>query len=308
MTLPVILFFVVILLVLSFFSVKQQTAVIIERFGKFQSIRKAGLQMKIPFIDKKAGRLSLRIEELDVMVETKTKDNVFVEIRVSVQYQVIRESVYDAFYRLSHPRDQIRSYVFDTIRAEVPKLRLDDVFENKDEIADATTRELSQAMMDYGYEIIRALVTDINPDEEVKKAMNRINASERIKKAAEYEAEAEKIKIVAKAEAEAQSKKLQGVGIADQRREIARGLEESVEMLNKVGIGSIEASSLIIVTQHYDTLQAVGENSNSNLILMPNSPSSANSLLSDMITSFETSRRLGEAEKMNGAPQKGSEQ
>jgi regulator of protease activity HflC (stomatin/prohibitin superfamily) len=308
MTLPVILFLVVILLVLSFFSVKQQTAVIIERFGKFQSIRKAGLQMKIPFIDKKAGRLSLRIEELDVMVETKTKDNVFVEIRVSVQYQVIRESVYDAFYRLSHPRDQIRSYVFDTIRAEVPKLRLDDVFENKDEIADATTRELSQAMMDYGYQIIRALVTDINPDEEVKKAMNRINASERIKKAAEYEAEAEKIKIVAKAEAEAQSKKLQGVGIADQRREIARGLEESVEMLNKVGIGSIEASSLIIVTQHYDTLQAVGENSNSNLILMPNSPSSANSLLSDMITSFETSRRLGEAEKMNGAPQKGSEQ
>ncbi|MDA0883123.1 MAG: SPFH domain-containing protein, partial [Bacteroidetes bacterium] len=251
--------------------------------------------------DKKAGRLSLRIEELDVMVETKTKDNVFVEIRVSVQYQVIKESVYDAFYRLSHPRDQIRSYVFDTIRAEVPKLRLDDVFENKDEIADATTRELSQAMMDYGYEIIRALVTDINPDEEVKKAMNRINASERIKKAAEYEAEAEKIKIVAKAEAEAQSKKLQGVGIADQRREIARGLEESVEMLNKVGIGSIEASSLIIVTQHYDTLQAVGENSNSNLILMPNSPSSANSLLSDMITSFETSRRLGEAEKMGNS-------
>ena len=301
MALPVILFFAVVLVLLSFFSVKQQTAVIIERFGKFQSIRKAGLQMKIPFIDKKAGRLSLRIEELDVMVETKTKDNVFVEIRVSVQYQVIKESVYDAFYRLSHPRDQIRSYVFDTIRAEVPKLRLDDVFENKDEIADATTRELSQAMMDYGYEIIRALVTDINPDEEVKKAMNRINASERIKKAAEYEAEAEKIKIVAKAEAEAQSKKLQGVGIADQRREIARGLEESVEMLNKVGIGSIEASSLIIVTQNYDTLQAVGENSNSNLILMPNSPSSANSLLSDMITSFETSRRLGEAEKMGSS-------
>lgn len=303
MALPVILFVAVVLILLSFFSVKQQTAVIIERFGKFQSIRKAGLQMKIPFIDKKAGRLSLRIEELDVMVETKTKDNVFVEIRVSVQYQVIQQSVYDAFYRLSHPRDQIRSYVFDTIRAEVPKLRLDDVFENKDEIADATTRELSQAMMDYGYEIIRALVTDINPDEEVKKAMNRINASERIKKAAEYEAEAEKIKIVAKAEAEAQSKKLQGIGIADQRREIARGLEESVEMLNKVGIGSIEASSLIIVTQHYDTLQAVGENSNSNLILMPNSPSSANSLLSDMITSFETSRRLGEAEKIgNSSP------
>ena len=284
------------LLFSSFFVVKQQTAVVIQRFGKFNSIRKAGLQMKIPFIDQKAATLSLRIQELDVLVETKTKDNVFMEIRVSVQYEVINDNVYDAFYKLAHPKDQIRSYVFDTIRAEVPKQRLDDVFENKDEIADATTRELTEAMNAYGYKIIRALVTDINPDEEVKKAMNRINAAERIKKAAEYEADAEKIKIVAKAEAEAESKKLQGIGIADQRREIARGLEESVETLNKVGIGSIEASSLIIVTQHYDTLQAVGESSKSNLILMPNSPGVANSMLTDMITSFEASRKLGEGD------------
>ena len=253
--------------------------------------------MKIPIIDQKAATLSLRIQELDVLVETKTKDNVFVEIRVSVQYEVVNDNVYDAFYKLAHPKDQIRSYVFDTIRAEVPKLRLDDVFENKDEIADATTRELSEAMKAYGYKIIRALVTDINPDEEVKKAMNRINAAERSKKAAEYEADALKIKIVAKAEAEAESKKLQGIGIADQRREIAKGLEESVETLNKVGIGSIEASSLIIVTQHYDTLQAVGEASNSNLILMPNSPGVANNMLADMITSFEASRKLGEGDK-----------
>lgn len=298
-----ILFFpILVFLLLAFFIVKQQTAVIIERFGKFQSIRNSGLQMKIPFIDRKAATLSLRIQELDVLVETKTHDNVFVEIRVSVQYQVIRESVYDAYYKLAHPKDQIRSYVFDTIRAEVPKLKLDNVFENKDEIADATTRELSEAMKTYGYQIIRALVTDINPDEEVKRAMNRINASERIRKAAEYEADAEKIKIVAKAQAEAESKKLQGIGIADQRREIARGLEESVEMLNKVGIGSIEASSLILVTQHYDTLQAVGENSKSNLILMPNSPGVANSLLSDMITSFEASRKLGEEDNGIGKP------
>ncbi len=298
-----ILFFpILIVLLLAFFIVKQQTAVIIERFGKFHSVRNSGLQIKIPFIDRKAATMSLRIQELDVLVETKTHDNVFVEIRVSVQYQVIRESVYDAYYKLAHPKDQIRSYVFDTIRAEVPKLKLDNVFENKDEIADATTRELSEAMNTYGYQIIRALVTDINPDEEVKRAMNRINAAERIRKAAEYEADAEKIKIVAKAQAEAESKKLQGIGIADQRREIARGLEESVEMLNKVGIGSIEASSLILVTQHYDTLQAVGENSKSNLILMPNSPGVANSLLSDMITSFEASRKLSEEDNGIGKP------
>lgn len=292
----IVVVLLLLLLFSSFFVVKQQTAVVVQRFGKFNSIRKAGLQMKIPFIDQKAATLSLRIQELDVLVETKTKDNVFMEIRVSVQYEVINDNVYDAFYKLAHPKDQIRSYVFDTIRAEVPKQRLDDVFENKDEIADATTRELTEAMNAYGYKIIRALVTDINPDEEVKKAMNRINAAERIKKAAEYEADAEKIKIVAKAEAEAESKKLQGIGIADQRREIARGLEESVETLNKVGIGSIEASSLIIVTQHYDTLQAVGESSKSNLILMPNSPGVANSMLTDMITSFEASRKLGEGD------------
>ncbi|UAB81943.1 SPFH domain-containing protein [Marixanthomonas sp. SCSIO 43207] len=279
------------------FTVKQQTAAIVERFGKFLSIRNSGLHFKIPVFDQIAGRINLKIQQLDVLVETKTKDDVFVRLKISVQFQVIREKVYDAFYKLQDPHDQITSYVFDVVRAEVPKMKLDDVFERKDDIAIAVKEELNDAMLDYGYDIIKTLVTDIDPDVQVKAAMNRINAAEREKVAAEYEAEADRIKIVAKARAEAESKRLQGQGIADQRREIARGLEESVDVLNNVGINSQEASALIVVTQHYDTLQSIGEETNTNLILLPNSPQAGSNMLNDMIASFVASNKIGEEMK-----------
>ena len=283
------------------FTVKQQSAALVERLGKFQSIKRAGLQFKIPFIDRIAGRVNLKIQQLDVLVETKTKDNVFVKLKVSVQFKILTDAVYDAFYKLENPYEQITAYVFDTVRAEVPKMKLDDVFERKDDVALAIRRDLADAMNEYGFDIVKALVTDIDPDTQVKQAMNRINASEREKVAAEYEAEADRIKIVAKARAEAESKRLQGQGIADQRREIAKGLEESVEVLNKVGINSQEASALIVVTQHYDTLQSMGENSNSNLILLPNNPSSASNMLTDMVTSFTASMQIGEEMKRGAA-------
>ena len=253
-----------------FFTVKQQTAVSIERFGKFQSIRHSGLQLKIPIIDKIAARISLKIQQLDVIVETKTLDDVFVKIKVSVQFVVIKDKVYDAIYKLEYPHDQITSYVFDVVRAEVPKMKT------------------------YGYDIIKTLVTDIDPDAQVKAAMNRINAAEREKVAAQYEGDAQRILIVEKAKAEAESKRLQGQGIADQRREIARGLVESVDVLNKVGISSQEASALIVVTQHYDTLQAVGQDTKSNLILLPNSPQAGAEMLNNMIASFAASNQIGE--------------
>ena len=281
-----LLLIIAILLYFSIKIVKQQTAVIIERFGRFQSIKHAGFNLIIPGIDQAAGIVSLKVQQLDVEVETKTMDNVFVRLNISVQYQIIRSGIYRAFYKLTNSTDQITSYVFDTVRAQVPNMRLDDVFVNKDEVAMAIKRDLEKAMQEYGYQIIKALVTDIDPDQEVKKSMNRINAAERLKTAAGFEAEAERIKIVAKAKAEAESKKLQGQGTADQRREIAKGLEESVNMLNKVGIGSQEASALIVITQHYDTLQAMGENSNSNVILMPNSPDTASKLMTEMIASL----------------------
>ena len=281
----------------TFFIIKQQTSGVVERLGKFNSTRNSGLQLKIPLIDAVVGRINLKVQQLDVLVETKTKDDVFVGLKVSVQFQVVKDRVYDAFYKLESPHDQITSYVFDVVRAEVPKMKLDDVFERKDDIAIAVKGELNEAMRDYGYDIIKTLVTDIDPDEQVKSAMNRINASEREKVAAEFEAEAERIKIVAKARAEAESKRLQGQGIADQRREIARGLEESVDVLNKVGINSQEASALIVVTQHYDTLQSIGGETDTNLILLPNSPQAGSDMLNNMIASFTASNQIGEEMK-----------
>ena len=290
----IIIFFGLIFLLSTFFTVRQQTAVSIERFGKFESIRHSGLQMKIPIIDKVAARISLKIQQLDVIVETKTLDDVFVKIKVSVQFVVIKEKVYDAIYKLEYPHDQITSYVFDVVRAEVPKMKLDDVFVKKDDIAIAVKREVQESMETYGYDIIKTLVTDIDPDAQVKAAMNRINAAEREKVAAQYEGDAQRILIVENAKAEAESKRLQGQGIADQRREIARGLVESVDVLQKVGVSSQEASALIVVTQHYDTLQAVGQQTKSNLILLPNSPEAGNEMLNNMITSFTASAQVVE--------------
>lgn len=285
------------ILLASFFVVKQETAVIIERFGKLQSVRHSGLHLKIPLIDQIAKRLNLRIQQLDVIIDTKTLDNVFIRMKVSVQYQVIRNQVADAYYRLENPENQITSFVFDVVRAEVPKMKLDDVFVRKDDIAVAVKGELQEAMNSYGYDIIKALVTDIDPDEQVKHAMNRINAAEREKTAAEYESEAQRIRIVAVAKAEAESKKLQGQGIADQRREIAKGLEESVRMLNNVDINSHEASALIVVTQHYDTLHSVGASNRSNLVLLPNSPTAASGMLNDLVVAMTTANAVGEASK-----------
>ena len=305
MFLPIILVLGLFLLFASFFTVKQQTAAIIERFGKYASTRTSGLQLKIPVVDRIAGKVNLRIQQLDVIIETKTKDNVFVKLKVSVQFKVLQEKVYEAFYKLEYPHDQITSYVFDVVRAEVPKLKLDDVFERKDDIAVAVKRELNEAMSTYGYDIINTLITDIDPDIQVKNAMNRINAADREKTAAEYEAEAGRIRIVAKAKAEAESKRLQGQGIADQRREIARGLVESVDVLNRVGINSQEASALIVVTQHYDTLQAIGADTNSNLILLPNSPQAGSEMLNNMVASFTASNQVG-MKKANSNKRKGT--
>ncbi|MBK9012642.1 MAG: SPFH domain-containing protein [Saprospiraceae bacterium] len=295
--LPILIFLGLFFISSGLFTVKQQTAAIVQRFGKFHSVRQAGLQFKVPFVDSIAGRITMKIQQLDVPVETKTKDDVFVSIKVSVQYLIKPDSIYDAFYKLQNPYEQMSSYIFDVVRAEVPKMKLDDVFERKDDIAVAIKRELDEAMNEYGYYIVKALVTDIDPAAAVKEAMNHINAAERKKTAAEYEGEAEKIRIVAKARAEAESKRLQGQGIADQRREIARGLVESVGVLNQVGINSQEASALIVITQHYDTLHSVGENSNSTLILMPNAPTAATDMLTSMVTSLVATKQLGEVVK-----------
>lgn len=272
------LFFLIILLANMLFIVRHQTAAVIERFGRFNRISSSGLRFKIPLIETIAGRLSLRIQQLDVKVETKTKDNVFVNVIVSVQYFVIPQKVFDAFYRLQQPEAQIQSYVYDVVRARVPAIELDSVFETKDDIAQAVRTELAQIMDDFGYGIIKALVTDIDPDANVKASMNQINAAQRLRLAAVEEAEADKIRVVKAAEGEAESKALQGKGIADQRLAIVEGLRESVTDFqdNVPGTTAQDVMNLVLMTQYFDTLKDIGLSSKTNTILIPHSPGGMN--------------------------------
>lgn len=271
-----IIVIVVIILVIAdgIFIVRQQTSGIVERLGKFHRIGSAGLNFKIPLIDRVAGRLSLRIQQLDVRVETKTKDNVFVLVVVSVQYYVLPSKVVDAFYRLQNPQSQITSFVFDTVRARVPTIILDDLFEKKDDIAQAVKAELDTVMDDFGYGIVKALVTDIDPDAKVKASMNEINAAQRLREAAVQQAEADKIRVVKAAEGEAESKALQGQGIANQRKAIIDGLKESVENFsnNIEGTKAQDVMNLVLMTQYFDTIKDIGLTGKSNTILIPHSP------------------------------------
>lgn len=271
---------IILILLTGLFTVRQQTAAIIERFGKFTKVANAGLNFKIPLIDRVAGRVSLRIQQLDVKVETKTKDNVFVFVIVSVQYNVLSNKVVEAFYRLQNPQAQITSFVFDTVRARVPTIKLDDLFEMKDEIASAVKAELDQVMDDFGYGILKTLVTDIDPDAKVKLSMNEINAAQRLRVAAVEQAEADKIRVVKAAEAEAESKALQGRGIADQRMAIIDGLSESVESFAKSVGGATpqDVMNLVMMTQYFDTLKEVSTAAKTNTILIPHSPAGMHDL------------------------------
>lgn len=264
----------IVLIIKSVIIVREQTAVIIERLGKFNKVANSGFSLIIPFIDRKTATVNLRVQQLDVEIETKTKDDVFVHLQVSVQYKIAREKIREAYYSLDNPRNQIASYIFDDVRAEVPKLELDDVFAKKEDIAVAVQQNIAESMSDYGYIIIKALITDINPDGKVKESMNRINAAKREKEAALEEGEAKKIKIIKEAEAEAESKRLSGEGIAQQRLEIVRGFKESVEDFKKSmdNVTHEEIMQFVLMTQYFDTIKDIGVNSNSSAILMPHSP------------------------------------
>jgi len=264
----------IVIVLAGLFTVKQQTFKVVERFGKFTKVAYSGLNWKVPLIDSVVGGDTFRIQQLDVPVETKTKDNVFIILKISVQYNILREKAFDAFYKLESPEPQITSYVFDVVRAKVPTLTLDDVFEKKDEIASSVTSELKETMDDFGYFIVQALVTDIEPDEKVKLAMNEINAQQRLRVAATEKGEAEKVLIVKAAEAEAESKRLQGEGIANQRKAIIQGLKESVEEFEEVidGASAKDVMNLVLVTQYFDTLKDIGGSSKSNVVMVPSSP------------------------------------
>ena len=271
---------VIVALMATFFTVEQRTTAIVQRLGKFVREAGPGLNVKVPFLDRVAGRINLRVQQLDVKIETKTEDNVFVQMVVAVQFYVLPEKVYDAFYKLDDARRQITSYVFDVVRAQVPKIKLDDVFEKKDEIADIVKAELAQVMEGFGYGILKALVTDIDPDPKVKQSMNEINAAQRMRVAATEKGEADRILKVKAAEGDAQSKALQGRGIADQRQAIVAGLRDSVDEFRRSvpGTTAKDVMNLVLMTQYFDTLKEIGASSRSNTILIPHSPGSLASL------------------------------
>lgn len=283
----------------TFFTVQQRTTAIVQRLGKFVREAGPGLNVKVPFIDSVAGRINLRVQQLDVKIETKTEDNVFVQMVVAVQFYVLPEKVYDAFYKLDDARRQITSYVFDVVRAQVPKIRLDDVFEKKDDIADIVKSELAQVMDGFGYGILKALVTDIDPDSKVKQSMNEINAAQRMRVAATEKGEADRILKVKAAEGDAQSKALQGRGIADQRQAIVAGLRDSVDEFQRSvpGTTAKDVMNLVLMTQYFDTLKEIGASSRSNTILIPHSPGNLASLSEQirnaMIEAHETVAAAG---------------
>jgi regulator of protease activity HflC (stomatin/prohibitin superfamily) len=285
-TTTILVVFGLILLFKSVIIVREATSVVIERLGKFNRIATSGFGLLIPFIDRKAATINLRVQQLDVTVETKTKDNVFVNLQVSVQFRVGVDQVKEAYYSLDNPRNQIASYVFDDVRAEVPRLDLDDVFAKKEDIALAVQRNIHDSMDEYGYHILKALITDIDPDHKVKDAMNRINAAKRDREAALEEGEGKKIKIIKEAEAEAESKRLSGEGIARQRLEIVRGFKESVEDFHKSleTVTHEEIMQFVLMTQYFDTIKDIGANSKNSSILMPHSPGGMKDFQNQIIT------------------------
>ncbi len=285
---------VIILLVAGLYTVEQQSYAVIERFGRYLRVSAPGLHVRIPIVDRIAGRVTIRIRELQVQVNTKTHDNVFVDLDMAVQFQVRNESdVWNAFYRLSDPEGQMESFIYDTVRAKVPTMDLDQVFENKDDIAEAVRNTLAEQMEGYGYSIVQSLVNDVRPAANVVQAMNEIVAQERLRRAAEHRGDADKIIVVKAAEADAESKRLAGEGIAAQRKAIVQGYEESVTALQQAtGVDPREVMSVVLMTQYFDALRDMGTGSRSSVVFATHTPGEVNNIQQQMLEALLAARTM----------------
>ena len=288
-----VIFFLLVVVLGSFFTVNTAQVAVITRFGKFRRVAEPGLNWKWPIIDKVAGKISLRVNQINLTMETKTKDNVFVTIPISVQNRVRPEKIYDAFYKLANPMEQIQSYVEQVILGHVPGMTLDEVFASQSGIATAVKQELDADMAAFGFEIVNVLVTDIVPDAKVKSAMNDINAAQREQVAANARGEAEKILVVKKAEAEAESKALQGQGIANQRKAIIAGLQGSIDQFKKVveDASTSEVMQLVMATQYFDTIKSIGESDKTNTLFLSHSPAAVRDISDQILQSMLTAER-----------------
>ena len=279
-----------------YFIVRTREAAILERLGKFQKVAHAGLHFKMPWIDRVRDKISLQVRQLDVMVETKTKDNVFVQIPVAVQYEVVQGREREAYYMLSNHEQQIVAYVQDTVRSSVANMNLDDSFSSKDTIARNVAASLRDNMAEYGWNFVNTLVTDIRPDSRVRESMNSINAAQREREAAVAQAEAEKIRVVKEAEGAAEAKKLQGRGVADQRKEIVEGIAQQYEMLRDAGVEE-SPEALMLVSQYLDAMVDVSHNGQASVLYMPSNPQGMGDLFSGMRDVLMANRALDSAEE-----------
>lgn len=287
--LGMLIFLAIVMLFTMFYVVRQQTVVIIERFGRYQQTVGAGVHLRLPFgIDKIAARIQLRLLQSELTVETKTNDNVFVTLNIATQYRVNEMNVMDAYYKLMRPEEQIKSYIEDALRSSVPKLTLDELFEKKDEIALEVQRQVAEEMSTYGYIIVKTLITRVEPDAEVKQSMNEINAAQRKRVAAQELANADKIKIVTAAEAEAEKDRLHGVGIAQQRKAIVDGLAESILELKEANVDMDEEQimSILLTNQYLDTLNQFAANGNQTIFL-PSSPEGVEDIRTQILSALK---------------------
>jgi regulator of protease activity HflC (stomatin/prohibitin superfamily) len=289
---------------LFFFTVEQQERAIVERFGKFVRVANPGLQRKSPFVERVAGRISLQVEQLNAEIETKTQDNVFVHVKLAVQYKVGSEpqQVQDAYYKLDDPEVQIQAYAFDVVRSHIPSMGLDEAYADADTIAMHIQETLHRQMAEYGYEIVKALITNIEPDSRVKDAMNNINASQRNQVAAAAQGDGQKTLAVKKAEGEKETMRLQGEGVAEERKAIAQGLKESLEIIAQQGLDPKEAMVLVALTQYTDMIRALGEGSKTNTILLPHSPSGVGELLDQIRNGILVADLTSDGVKRGPAP------
>lgn len=290
----IVFLFVLSIIFGSFFTVETAQVAIVQRLGKFARVAGPGLNWKTPFLEVVVQRMSMRVQQFNVQVETKTQDNVFVQIPVSIQYKVIPEGVESAYYKLSDPVKQIESMVYNVVLGHVPKMTLDDTFLNQSNIASDLRDNLDASMKEYGYAIVRVLISDIVPDQKVKAAMNDINAAQREREATVSRAETNKMLAVKQAEAEAESKRLQGEGIANQRKAIISGLKESVEDFSKTVPGSTpqDVMQLVLMTQYFDTLKDIAANDHSNTILIPHTPDTLTDLFGQLRNAIVTGAEI----------------
>jgi regulator of protease activity HflC (stomatin/prohibitin superfamily) len=302
--LAVVVVFVLSIFFKSFFTVEQAHAGIVQRLGKFLRVAQPGLNFKMPYLDVVVANISLQVQQLDVKVETKTKDNVFVQIPIAIQYQVMPDKIYDAFYKLASPVKQIESFVYNVILGHVPKMTLDETFDQQSQIAIDVKNNLDASMAEFGYAIVKSLITDLVPDDKVKAAMNDINAAAREREATVSRAETEKMLLVKKAEADAESKRLQGEGIANQRKAIIEGLRDSIEKFTTSveGASPRDAMSMVLLTQYFDTLKEVAGTNRSNTILMPHTPNALAELMEQFRSTLITGELATKGANGSGAP------